>query len=175
MPSSCTQIDRGCLINLYELVESDMISLSMYENFEIIDEKISKTPDYFSFLSRSLDENFYSDFIVAIINFKFSNEFGIRVLLQLCKACGLNLPKSGPYRAYREVPLGKFGDQENAQKRIDILVDLGKAGVLIIENKTKSREHGAQTELYYNAIKELYPREKIYCLFLTITGDQAQS
>ncbi|MCY4524494.1 MAG: PD-(D/E)XK nuclease family protein [Halobacteriovoraceae bacterium] len=160
--------------HLYELAEENLISSKMQEVIKEIDHKIRPaTQDYFQFLSKQLDENFYSDFIAAIINFDFSNKFGQRILGKLINLCNCNIKKTIDGKAYREVPLERFRVEENASMRIDILVSLKELGFLIIENKTKSKEHNAQTKYYYEAVNALFPKEKIHCIFLTINGEMA--
>lgn len=162
------------LSKIYDLVESKMCSNNVRNNVKKIHQDTDSVPDYFQFLNKRLDENFYSDFIVAIINYNFKNSFHIRFLNKLLSQlfC-VELPKCS-VKAYRERYLGTLGSADNANMRIDILVELGELGVLLIENKTKTKEHNAQTKLYYNAARARFPDDKIYCIFLTINGEKAE-
>ena len=168
-----TDESKDSLFNLYNLAEAEMLPEAMRERLRVVDKEIESSSDFFHFLSKQFDENYYSDFIASIINFQFSNNFNKRVLFRICKHCGIDIGRDVGGIAFREVPLRWFGDIENAAMRIDILVDLKDVGVLIIENKTKSREHSAQTVAYYEAAIKKFPKEKIYGLFLTPNGENA--
>ncbi|MCY4645218.1 MAG: PD-(D/E)XK nuclease family protein [Bacteriovoracales bacterium] len=161
------------LFNLYDLAEHEMISRATQLKLDKVSKESNLAPDYFSFLSKNLDENYYSDFIAAILNFKFSNNFNHRVLSRLCSLFSIDIEEGTETIAYREVPLSRFGESENATMRLDIFINLNEVGVLVIENKTRSKEHSCQTRAYYKAINLKFPKEKIYCLFLTPDGSMA--
>ena len=172
---SIKSFDDKSIFNLYECVEDAIAPNCIKEANDKISSRLKGSwPDYFKLLSKRLDENYYSDFIAAIINFKFKNKFNEMFVKILCEKSGLDSQDKIKATAYREVPLSWFGAIKNSSMRIDLFIDLGDDGVLIIENKTKTKEHDSQTIAYFEAVNIQYKEEKIKALFLTMTGEEAE-
>ena len=164
--------EKSDLSKLYSLSEDAMAPPDFLKNHKTIEQAILSAPDYFNFLSKRLNENHYSDFIASTIRFDFKNGFNKRLLKAICKMCDMDIPKNARFKVYRELSLKNFGI--DSLMRIDIFIDFGEHGALIIENKTKSHEHDSQTVLYYESVKERIPEDRIYGLYLSVTGESAE-
>lgn len=57
-------------------------------------------------------------------------------------------------------------------RRADVVVEVGEAFVLLIEDKANAAEHGDQLQRYVTEITALYPDRKVLPIFLK-TGDQS--
>lgn len=171
-----------------ELVESKFPDI-IKENLKNINKKNEDLPGesiLFEFLNKVEDENYYSDYISALMNPQKMGKFAHRFLYKLVSSNPKISQLSGTtsqekeynfdfIKPHREVSLTDFPVEKQYQKmRIDILVVTDRF-VLILENKTKTEEHNDQTVIYYDAVEQKYKHRqtRIFGLFLTPLGSIA--
>lgn len=87
------------------------------------------------------------------------HDAGCKLLAFLLRAHGVDRPPQSGITVHRQV------------NHADIVVEIGESYVLLIEDKTATKQHGDQLSRYLREIRKRYPGREVLPVFLK-TGDQ---
>ncbi|MFW6008932.1 MAG: PD-(D/E)XK nuclease family protein [archaeon] len=163
--------------NLIDLKkEFDLIEQKKIRNYEYELDKLKSIINYLPNQTRKttipmifnsqLDENFISDYLAYILNPKLN---GL-----------VNKPLEGLLNYFKEFNSLEFYEEFEdkvevireytfkSNRRIDLLIFIGRGLVIGIENKIKADEHDEQTKSYAKSIEEEFPDRENLLIFLTV-------
>ncbi|MBQ9277481.1 MAG: PD-(D/E)XK nuclease family protein [Lachnospiraceae bacterium] len=115
-------------------------------------------------------ENVHSAFLASLLAGDMGlDEFPAECLYMLYHKVKGDIP------LYSKTGMFKIKTEKYMNGRVDIFgINEEHKIVFVIENKLKSKEHDEQTKKYYLSLENNYPEYEKICLFLTISGEEAE-
>jgi len=161
-------------------VESDEQALQRFvianHDLETV-EALARRFNIFEALGVVRAERNHSNFLGFLLNPRESHGLGDRFLKRFLQASLDYPPKVQPITPI-EIDLLDLSEAEILfeHDNIDLLIRDDQNDIsVIVENKVDSTQHSDQLAKYYRRESSLYPRRRVFGVYLTIDGDQPES